>query len=247
MHGDVELPLEAPSPLPLLLEPAGYLVYDVSQSRCHAPGWVARCRSQNDVRAALQWSARSGLDARAVGCGHSWSSVGDVATGGVSVDTRGMSRLLWCTENVVCVQPGMTVRNLSAALHHRGLCLPSLPVLLRQTVGGAVSTGSHGSSLQHGTLSDSVSSVVVVSPDGTRVTELVEGDVQLKAARMGLGRAGVLIEVRLNVVNLYNVAKKGDCCRYETVRRRREHYGTSSSSKCNCCATFALFSQQSRL
>jgi D-arabinono-1,4-lactone oxidase len=60
----------------------------------------------------------------------------------------------------------MTVRALVRALAGRGLAVASLPILLDQTVAGAVSNGSHGSSLHHGTLSDIVEGVTLVLPCG---------------------------------------------------------------------------------
>jgi FAD/FMN-containing dehydrogenase len=98
-------------------------------------------------------------------------------------------------------------------------------VLLDQTVGGAVGVGSHGSSPRHGTLSDAVIGLTLVRPGGrvTRLGSHAaaaaadsgdeneekgggggggEGGVDgedrellLRAARLGLGRLGIVTEV----------------------------------------------------
>ena len=146
-----------PLPLPLpLLELVQHPLPDVSGTSYHLPRWIGRCRSILQVQSITRWSHKRKLDMRPTGSGHSWSTVGHVAKGGVVVDTRLMSRVLWVESGVVCVQPGVSLRSLCTALHARGLCLPCLPVLLRQTVGGAVSTGSHGSSMRCASLSCSV-------------------------------------------------------------------------------------------
>ena len=203
-----------------ILEPVYQPLHDVSRSRYQSPSWVARCSSIRNVQDVLKWSQKNKLDVKAVGCGHSWSDVGEVKKGGVLIDTRAMIRVQWCQNGVVCVQPGATVRNLTKALAARGLCIPSLPVLLRQTIGGAVSTGSHGSSLHYGTLSDFVSSVVIVTLDGERVRVLLQEDDEhddnnearkyLSAARMGLGNVGVLVEIRLHVSKMYHIVRSED-------------------------------------
>eukprot|EP00976_Prorocentrum_cordatum_P032722 666289-Prorocentrum_minimum.AAC.1 len=64
------------------------------------------------------------------------------------------------------VQSGMSVRALQKALGARGWAVASLPILLDQTVGGAVGGGSHGSSAKHGTFSDAVEGAVLVLPGG---------------------------------------------------------------------------------
>ena len=195
---------------PLLVQPITYPIFDVSKSHCSLlPKWIARCRSMSEIQQALIWSHSHNLPTKPIGCGHSWSEVSNVAKNGVLIDTRSMSRLLWIENNTVCVQPGMSLRDLTRHLSKRNLCLPSLPVLLRQTVGGAVSTGSHGSSLMHGTLSDSISSLVVVSNDGQNIEVLKDTNTltteRLRASRMGLGCMGVLVEIRLKVVNMYRI------------------------------------------
>ncbi len=100
-----------------------------------------------------------------------------------------------------------------------------MPVLLDQTVGGMISTGSHGSSLKYGTTSDFVVGLRLVLPDGF-VKELAEEDDDglggregdktkgeggkarererdsklLKAARLGLGRLGIITEITFKVL-----------------------------------------------
>ena len=55
---------------------------------------------------------------------------------------------------------------------------------------GAIATGSHGSSIHHGTLADSVVGLILVTGDGKRLELREESDI-LKAARSSLGRIGL--------------------------------------------------------
>ena len=48
-----------------------------------------------------------------------------------------------------------------------GYALGSTPIYVNQTIGGAVATGTHGSSLKHGSLSNQVVAFKVVLPNGT--------------------------------------------------------------------------------
>ena len=115
-----------------------------------------------------------------------------------------MDRIQWCrpAEEVVCpkrlfplsqavvsVEPGLLLSDLVQNLMARGYTLPSWPMLLDQTIGGAISTGSHGSSLHHGTIADNVCGLVVVTFAGECVQIRNEGPL-LAALKTGLGRIG---------------------------------------------------------
>jgi D-arabinono-1,4-lactone oxidase len=69
----------------------------------------------------------------------------------------------------------MTLHYLCSCLQTSGFGLPSLPILLHQSIGGAIATGSHGSSAHHGTVSDSVVAVRLVTTDGIVKTFIPQG------------------------------------------------------------------------
>ena len=79
-----------------------------------------------------------------------------------------------------------------------GYTLPAFPWFVDQTVGGAVATATHGSSLRHGSLSSQVVSLTVALANGT-VCELSDSTRVFNAARAGLGRFGVVVRARLKI------------------------------------------------
>ena len=79
-----------------------------------------------------------------------------------------------------------------------GYTLPAFPWFVDQTVGGAVATATHGSSLRHGSLSSQVVSLTVALANGT-VCELSDSTRVFDAARAGLGRFGVVVRARLKI------------------------------------------------
>jgi L-gulonolactone oxidase len=90
-----------------------------------------------------------------VGAGHSFSDIGltdgmlmtlDLMRGVVQVDAAA---------HLVTVQAGIRLFELVEALARQGLGLSILGSVARQSVAGAISTGTHGSSLPYGNLASS--------------------------------------------------------------------------------------------
>jgi hypothetical protein len=195
-------------------QPAGRAqVFNVIGSRSHVPWRKIRCFSTGDVQQTLAvWGRKKEGPARAVGADQSWSDCG--VSSGARVDMRRLSRVIRVESihdemtgqdvQVVCVEAGCSLRELVSALKARGLCIASLPVLLDQTVGGAIATGSHGSSVHHGSLSDAVYSLTLVGTDGT-VQELCGQHDVMRAARLSRGQLGIATELRLLVHPAYYV------------------------------------------
>jgi len=144
---------------------------DGCATRASRAGGVLRPASAPDLRAGLAaWRRAGRAGAVAVGADQSWSVCGEASPwragagacaggGGLRIETAGLGRVLEVRRGAggrgeVRVEGGCVLGELAGALAALGLCLPSLPVLLDQTVAGAAATGAHGSSLLHGSLAD---------------------------------------------------------------------------------------------
>lgn len=169
-------------------------------------------RSEEEVLAILERHRHEHI--RALGSGHSWSAIGVCSE--VTLDLRAFDSVQLVPqagEPVVRVGAGCRLQQVLDRLHAAsGRTLPTLGAIKRQTVAGAISTGTHGSGRQ--SLSHFVLAVRLAAYDpasgAARVFEYREGDA-LRAARCALGCAGILLSVDLATVPKYRVA--------ETVRR----------------------------
>jgi xylitol oxidase len=82
--------------------------------------------------------------------------------------------------------------------------LPNLAGLAEISVGGAIQTGTHGSSWYTGNLATQVRSVQLVLANGT-VANFGPGQEEMKALALGLGAFGVLTQVELNLVPRFDL------------------------------------------
>lgn len=171
-------------------------------SRIHTPA------SEAEVIDIL--TRHPGMTVKAIGSGHSWS---DAA--GYSDLVLDMSRLNSVSlikadgQDLVRVGAGCSLRELLDRLHAAtDRTLPTLGVILKQTISGAISTGTHGSGKQ--SLSHFVAAVRMAVFETTTghpvVREFTQGP-ELEAARCGLGCAGVILSVDLCTVPKYMVAE----------------------------------------
>ena len=93
-------------------------------------------------------------------------------------------------------------------LSKRDLTLPSIGLIDRQTVAGAVATGTHGSG-RH-SMSHYVESLRIAcyGADGGAVVRTVDSGRALRAARCAVGAMGIVLEVTLPCVPQYYVREK---------------------------------------
>lgn len=112
-----------------------------------------------------------------------------------------------CTETgIVVMQSGIRLHTLSEKLHEHGLAMPNLGSINEQSIAGAISTGTHGSSAQYGLLSESVIALKVTLSSGK--TEFCSADDKpelFRAALLSLGALGIITEVVLKAVPVFKL------------------------------------------
>jgi FAD-linked oxidoreductase len=163
------------------------------------PTAVLRPTSTAEVVELVREAAAVGRRVKAVGSGHSFTSI--ATTDGVMVEMSRMTRLLHgdASTGLVRVEGGLRLRELNRLLDALGLALPNLGDIDHQTITGAVSTGTHGTGGRLHGISKAVVGVRLVTGTG-EVLDLAEGDELFGAARVSLGALGVVTEVVLQCV-----------------------------------------------
>lgn len=168
-----------------------------------------RPRATDDVVRAVRWAAGRGLRVRAVGAGHSFTDA--AVTDGVMLNLDHLADvqqvvLLPDGTAHVTVGAGIRLRVLNRELAARGLAMENLGDIDRQSVAGAISTGTHGTGARLGGLPTQVVGVRLVTADGTVHDVDAERDPALfAAARLSLGALGVLVAVTLRVVPAFTL------------------------------------------
>ena len=127
------------------------------------------------------------------------------------------------------MRAGTTLAELYALLAERDLALEIGPSLSWATLGGAISTATHGSGMAFGNLASFVTGLRLVLADGTtRQCSRDEEPELFAAARVSLGALGVITHVELQCVDHYRLRVVRNRAGFgETLARlteiRREH------------------------
>jgi glycolate dehydrogenase FAD-linked subunit len=137
-----------------------------------APWAVARPGCTDEVAALARFAAREGLAVVARGSGTVLSGAAAPVEGCVVVAFDRMNRVLSVDvdDHVCVVQPGVTLRELDAALAGTGLHYPVYPGELSGSLGGNVNTNAGGMrAVRHGVTRHHVIGLELVLADGTVV------------------------------------------------------------------------------
>ncbi|MBC2868875.1 D-arabinono-1,4-lactone oxidase [Streptomyces mexicanus] len=156
--------------------------------------------SVEELAAAVRRAAEDGLRVKAVGTGHSFTSI--AATDGMVIrphlltGIRGIDR----ANMTVTVEAGTPLKRLNMALAREGLSLTNMGDIMEQTVSGAISTGTHGTGRDSASIAAQIKGLELVTADGSVLTcsEKENPDV-FAAARIGLGALGVVTAVTFAV------------------------------------------------
>lgn len=109
------------------------------------------------------------------------------------------------TEHTVTVQSGLILGDLLEAIEAKGWCIPCLPDINTITIGGALATGTHGTSGK--LLCEYMTNCTLVLADGSLQT-ITEGEELMDAVRVSLGALGVMSTVTFKCEPLYTLHVK---------------------------------------
>src|SRR4051812_30613253 len=85
---------------------------------------------------------------RVVGSGHSWSAICETDELLVNLEKYNKVISLDKTAKTITVQAGIKLETLNTLLDKEGLALKVLGSIAKQTIAGAISTGTHGTGIQ---------------------------------------------------------------------------------------------------
>ncbi|MGN6443914.1 D-arabinono-1,4-lactone oxidase [Amnibacterium sp.] len=169
------------------------------------PAEVVRPRSADGVARAMRRASDRGLAVRPVGSAHSFTAL--ARTEGMLLETRGLAGLrgLDRDRGRITVGGGTTIAAAARLADRFGLAFENLGDIDRQTIAGAIATGTHGTGAAFGPIASRVVGLQLVTPAG-EVLDLGEDDPLLPAARVSLGALGVVTAVTLQCVPAFGLA-----------------------------------------
>jgi len=168
------------------------------------PARQVRPASVEELADQVRRAAQDGLRVKAVGTGHSFTSI--AATDGVLIrpDLLTGIRDIDRSAMTVTVAAGTPLKVLNAALARAGLSLTNMGDIMEQTVSGAISTGTHGTGRDSGSIAAQVKGLELVTADGSVLTcSATENPDVFAAARIGLGALGIVTAVTFAVEPLF--------------------------------------------
>ena len=161
---------------------------------------VVRPRSLDELREVVA----SSQQVRALGTGHSFSTIADTA--GVLIVLDGLPPVVDVDVGARTATVDGWVRwgELATQVQAHGLALHNMGSLPHISVAGSLATGTHGSGSRLGCLATAATALELVTADG-EVRVLHRGDDGFDGAVVALGALGVVVRIELELVPTYDI------------------------------------------
>lgn len=171
-----------------------------------SPASIRYPENEAEVQTIVRQAAAAGQKIRVVGAGHSFTPLVqtdsillslDRLSGIVSVDKPRQQATVWA---------GTRLKTLGELLHAQGLAMENLGDIDVQSIAGALSTGTHGTGIQLGTLATQLVSITLVTASGELLTLTPETDPdRFRAAQVSLGALGIITRLGIQLVPAYKL------------------------------------------
>lgn len=171
-----------------------------STSNC-SPERMYYPRSIEDVIEIVKAATENQQKIRVVGAGHSFTNLVMTEDWLVSLDYLSGVKEVDHKNHTVTVYGGTRLYDLSKALEKLGYAQENLGDINVQSIAGAISTGTHGTGIQFGSISTQVKEITFVTAGGNLLRLHEENNVEeFKASLISLGMFGIIIEAKIRVV-----------------------------------------------
>ncbi|KIJ47169.1 hypothetical protein M422DRAFT_226339 [Sphaerobolus stellatus SS14] len=170
------------------------------------PAIVFEPENERDIRLIIELARREGTTVRACGAAHSPSDL--ACTSGYLLRTDKLNRVLQVDvqKNYVVVEAGISLHNLHERLQEHGLAMSNVGSISDQSLGGVITTATHGSGLDYAVIPNHVFELTLLVADGSRVSCSRDNRSDLFFATLsGLGTTGVVLTVKLGVEPAFNL------------------------------------------
>lgn len=146
-------------------------------------------KNSDEVVAIVNDARTRGLKVKAFGARHSQTDI--ICTNGIPVDMNQLKSCQMNADNVTATfGPGVTVREAGEFLLKHKRALRTTPAYGNITLGGAIGTGAHGSTLKYNsTISAQVVQMTVI--DGLGQKLIISDPDDLKSFKVHLGLLGM--------------------------------------------------------
>jgi len=198
-----------------------------------APFERLRPRNRDELAEAVAAAAAAGRKVGVPGSGHSFTEA--ALTAGTMLDVGALSGVIDAdrSSGLVKVGAGTVLAELNEELSRLGLAMENLGDIDRQTLAGAVSTGTHGTGAKLGNISSQIVGMELVLADGS-IRELDGNGTLLRAARVGIGALGAIASVTLRCVPAFTLHRVD-------TRRPRDEVLASFQESADANEHFELF------
>ncbi|KAH6668187.1 D-arabinono-1,4-lactone oxidase-domain-containing protein [Halenospora varia] len=162
-----------------------------------------------EISKALRLAHRCRRRITTAGCGHSPSSMTSTSSWLMNLDKFNKILDVDKEKCVVRMQAGIRLYQVGEELDKVGLAMPNLGSINQQSIAGAISTGTHGSTLRHGILSASILKLKITLASGeTKECGPGKNEELFRAALLSLGALGVISEITFQAVPAFTLAWK---------------------------------------
>jgi L-gulono-1,4-lactone dehydrogenase len=172
------------------------------------PARTLRPKNREELADAIAAAASAGEKIRVAGSGHSFTEA--ALTGGTMLRLEALAGVLDADPKtgLVRVGGGTVLADLNRELARLGLAMENLGDIDRQTISGAISTGTHGTGARLRNISAQVEGLELVLADGNvRHLSAATHPELLRAARVGVGALGAISAVTLRCVPAFDLLR----------------------------------------
>lgn len=160
--------------------------------------------SVEELQTVVRAVAARGGKLRVAGAGHSFAPL--VKTSDTLVTLGRLNGILAVDGHRARIRAGTQLAELGRDLASRGFGMTNLGDINKQTIAGAVSTGTHGTGLRLGSISTQLRGLDLVLASGEAVTcSATQNPTLFDAARVSLGALGIITAIDLELEPSYRL------------------------------------------
>jgi len=169
---------------------------------CQPAEAIRHPKTTAEVVSIVQEAIANGKTVKAIGFQHSATDI--ICTSGIPVSMMGIGGISMNADQSVTVGAGVNMYTVTKFLRTVNRGLKTTPAFGNITIGGAIGTGAHGSSIKYpSSISEQVIGVEIVN--GLGQLQNITDAADLQAFRIHLGLLGIVTKVTLKTSELYKV------------------------------------------